>query len=111
DDRHFVAHLAPGGVLPLAFDRTIVRFGAGPTTYEVVLELLDPPFGDVAADGPADAGGLSAATREPATLTRDQRIVVLTLAEHALRRTGSGPSSLPTSAEAGRRVGWSERKF
>ena len=43
-DRLFVAHLAPGGVIPIVFDRTHVRFGAGPTTYEVLLELQEPPF-------------------------------------------------------------------
>lgn len=110
EHNHFVAHLSPGGVLPLAFDRTLVRFGAGPTTYEIQLELVDPPF-DAVDDGSTTETGLSAPTRQPFTLTRDQRLVVLALAEHALARTGSGPSSLPTSAEAGRRVGWSERKF
>lgn len=112
DERgHFTAHLAPGGVLPLVFDRTYVRFGAGPTTYEVQLVLPDPPFAPVDADEPVDDGELSATTRAPAHLTPDQRVLVLALAEHALRRTGSGPSVLPTSADAARRVGWTERKF
>lgn len=111
DDGHFVAHLAPGGVLPLVFDRTYIRFGAGPTTYEVQLRLPDPPFAPVPVDDPVDDGQLSATTRALTHLTPDQRVVVLALAEHALRRTGSGPSVLPTSAEAARRVGWSERKF
>lgn len=111
EDNHFVAHLAPGGVLPLVFGRTYVRFGAGPTTYEIQLVLPDPPFSAVDVDEPVDEGELSATTRSPAHLTPDQRIVVLSLAEHALRRTGSGPSALPTSADAARRVGWTERKF
>lgn len=111
EDNHFVAHLAPGGVLPLVFDRTNVRFGAGPTTYEIQLVLPDPPFSAVDPDEPADETELSATTRSPARLTPDQRLVVLALAEHALRRTGSGPSTLPTSADAARRVGWTERKF
>lgn len=111
EHNHFVAHLAPGGVLPLVFDRTYARFGAGPTTYEIQLVLPDPPFSAVAVDDVVDEGELSATTRSPAHLTPDQRIVVLALAEHALRRTGSGPSSLPTSGDAARRVGWTERKF
>lgn len=111
EQNHFVAHLAPGGVLPLVFDRTYARFGAGPTTYEIQLVLPDPPFSAVAVEEAIDEGELSATTRSPAHLTPDQRIVVLALAEHALRRTGSGPSSLPTSGDAARRVGWSERKF
>lgn len=114
-DNHFVAHLAPGGVLPLVFDRTYLRFGAGPTTYEIQLVLSDPPFSAVGAEELEEEGvpadGLGAPTRSVARLTPDQRLVVLALAEHALNRTGSGPSALPASAEAARRIGWSERKF
>lgn len=117
DERgHFVAHIAPGGVLPLAFDRTYLRFGAGPTTYEILILLPDPPFEPVDLDADLgddedDGTGLAAETRTPARLTPDQRIVVLALAEHAMQRTGSGPSPLPTSADAARRIGWPERKF
>jgi hypothetical protein len=112
DDRsQFVAQLAPGGVVPLAFDRTHVRFGAGPTTYEIQLVLPDPPFAAISAAEADEDSGLSDPTQVPAALTEDQRLVVLSLAEHALRRSGSGASSLPTSGEAARRVGWSERKF
>ncbi|HWJ61379.1 MAG TPA: hypothetical protein VNS19_05370 [Acidimicrobiales bacterium] len=112
DERnHLVAHLAPGGVLPLAFDRCYVRFGAGPTTYEVQLVLSDPPFAAAGPGGDEEDDDLAATTRSPARLTADQRVVVLALAEHALGRTGSGPSTLPASAEAARRVGWSEKKF
>ncbi len=113
-----VAHIAPGGVLPVVFDRCYIRFGAGPTTYEVQLVLSDPPFGAARTDDGAEPDdeddhhdGLAAATRSPARLTADQRLLVLALAEHALRRTGSGPSPLPASAEAARRIGWSDRKF
>lgn len=112
DERgHFVAQLAPGGVVPLAFDRTHVRFGAGPTTYEIQLVLPDPPFTTIAGADVVEESGLSETTQVPATLTDDQKLVVLSLAEHALRRSGSGASSLPTSGEAARRVGWPERKF
>ena len=58
-----------------------------------------------------EESGLSETTQVPATLTDDQKLVILSLAEHALRRSGSGASSLPTSGEAARRVGWPERKF
>lgn len=111
EQSQFVAHVAPGGVVPLVFDRTYVRFGAGPTTYEVQLVLPDAPFAPATTDDEADASGMTESTRVPAHLTPDQRAVVLALAEHALVRTGSGPSVLPTSADAARRLGWSERKF
>ena len=112
---NFVAHIAPGGVLPIVFDRTRLRFGAGPTTYEIQLVLPDPPFSIVdetdaiaETDDPSDLAEL---TRAPAVLTPIQRVVVLSLAEHALQRHGSGPSPLPTSGEAARRLGWTEKKF
>ncbi|QGG93631.1 hypothetical protein [Actinomarinicola tropica] len=111
EQSQLVAHVAPGGVVPLVVQRTRVRFGAGPTTYEVLLVLPDAPFTTSDDAVPRDDGDLSTTTRAPAVLTPDQRIVVLALAEHALGRTGSGPSALPTSADAARRVGWSERKF
>lgn len=107
----FSAHIAPGGVLPLVFERMRLRFGAGTTTYEIRLELTDPPFTAATDDEDGLDADLGAPTRMPVTLTPDQRLVVLALAEHAFHRTGSGPSPLPTSAEAGSRVGWSERKF
>lgn len=111
DQSQLVAHLAPGAVVPLVVERTCIRFGAGPTTYEVLLVLPDAPFTSARVDQPIEEGELSATTRVPAHLTSDQRLVVLALAEHALRRTGSGPTTLPTSGEAARRLGWSERKF
>jgi len=111
EEGQLVAHLAPGAVVPLVVDRTYVRFGAGPTTYEVRLVLPDPPFRTARPDAVVEPGALSTPTRSPAELTPDQRLLVLALAEHALVRTGSGPSALPTSADAARRIGWSERKF
>lgn len=112
DDRNlFAAHISPGGVLPLVFEEARLRFGAGATTYEVHLEMSDPPFSAVDEADPAAEADLGAPTRIPVPLTPDQRLVVLALAEHAFHRTGSGPSPLPSNAEAGARVGWSERKF
>lgn len=110
---HFVAHLAPGGVLPLAFHKTHVRFGAGPTTYEIQLVMPHAPFDAIDVPDPVedDLDGMGATTRVPTALTPDQRLVVLALAEHAMRRNGSGPSTLPTSSAAARRIGWTERKF
>ena len=40
------AFLAPGAVLPLVFDDTVVRFTAGPTTYEFSIHMPDPAFVD-----------------------------------------------------------------
>ena len=91
---HFVAHLAPGGVLPLVFERTTVRFGAGPTTYEVDLVLVDPPFVASTVDGPTTSPP-SATTRAPSPSRPTSG------SWSCARRTrsaavGSGPSPLPT---------------
>lgn len=110
-DRLFVAHLAPGGVLPVVFSQTFVRFGAGSTTYEVVLASSTPPFRPAPSDRFVDGDALGATTRAPAQLSLDQRLLVLALAEHALLRSGTGPSPLPTSAAAAERLGWSVKKF
>lgn len=110
-DRLFVAHLAPGGVLPIVFDRSFVRFGAGATTYEFLVELAEPPFDPAPSDEIVDDDALGATTRTPADLTPDQRRLVLALAEPALRLAGTGPSALPTTADAAARLGWTTKKF
>ena len=107
-DGHFTAHLAPGGVLPLAFGRSFVRFGAGTTTYELQLMVTEPLFDPVDPPVPASSG---TTTKGPVVLTPDQHLLVVALAEHALGRKGSGPSVLPSTGEAAGRVGWTEKKF
>lgn len=104
----FTAHLAPGAVLPLVFEATVVRFGAGSTAYEFEIRLTEPPFEQI--DSVVD-DNIGATTMLPFTLTPDQRLVVLALAERSLARHGSGPSALPATSEAARRLGWTEKKF
>lgn len=110
ENSHFIAHLAPGGALPIVFNQSYIRFGAGPTTYELQLHLPEAPF-DPVDRVLVDDDQMGETTRLPATLTEDQRLLVLALAEHAMRRTGSGPSALPSSGEAAARLGWTEKKF
>jgi len=49
--------------------------------------------------------------RGPVSLSPDQKLLVLALAEHSLRRTGTGPTVLPATSDAARRVGWTEKRF
>ncbi len=54
-DGRLEAFLAPGGMLPLVFARTVVRCTAGPTTYEFSVLFDEPAFragriDDVSAD-------------------------------------------------------------
>lgn len=110
-ENHFVAHLGPGGVLPLAFDRSTVRFSAGTTSYELQVVLAEAPFERLAKTGTDSDDELAATTRGPVSLSPDQKLLVLALAEHSLRRTGTGPTVLPATSDAARRVGWTEKRF
>ena len=38
------AWLAPGAQLPIVFDKTVIWFTAGPTTYELSILVAEPPF-------------------------------------------------------------------
>lgn len=103
------AFLAPGAVLPIVFPETVVRFTAGPTTYEVGLHLEEPVFQAT----PMPVGGTVAAdtTIGRVSLTRDQHLMVLALAESALKSAGGASAVLPTSNQAAARLGWTTTKF
>jgi hypothetical protein len=101
------AFLAPGAVLPLVFDETVVRFTAGPTTYELAVRLPDPAF--VTSDVDENEHGDTTIGR--VVMTPDQLRLVLALAEPALRGTGRAGSTLPSSGEAAQRLGWTSTKF
>lgn len=99
--------LAPGASLPLLFRVTEVRFTAGPTSY---LLTLHQDRAAMAVAGTAhQLGGTT--TLQPATLTERQRAVVLALAEPSLLARSHVPSTIPSSAEAARRLGWKLSTF
>lgn len=106
------ARLAPEARLPVVFDRTMVRFVAGPTTYELELHLADPVFDSVPLPAELSSGlPFGSDTVGPVDLTEDQRLLVVALAEPVLRNEGSAAAAVPTSAEAARRLGWTITKF
>lgn len=106
-ERGVHAWLAPGGRMPVVFDTTQVRFTAGPTQYEFHLLLDNAPYmaerGDLHEDGATTIGRVA--------LTRDQRLMLVALAEGSLRRGAPGAAELPTSAMAAQRLGWGLKKF
>jgi hypothetical protein len=106
-DTRVQAWLAPGAHLPVVFPATLVRFTAGPTTYELALHLESAPFTVSAVERPADGR----TTLGRVILTEEQRLLVLALAEPALRQPGTGMSQLPSSAAAAERLGWPITKF
>lgn len=101
------AFLAPGAVLPIVFEATVVRFTAGPTTYELTVHLPDAAF--VGSDVGHDEHGDTTIGR--VTMTPDQLRLVLALAEPALAGNGRSGTALPSSADAARRLGWTITRF
>lgn len=103
------AWLGPGTHLPVVFPSTVVRFTAGRTSYAMSLYLSTPPFSGVRAE---HGGGTDAATTlGRVALTNDQRLLVLALAEPALRSEHGRSVTLPSSAEGAARLGWPITKF
>lgn len=103
------AWLAPRARLPLTLPRTVVTFTAGATSYDVDL-LLDSAAFDVVFDPTEQPFGTDT-TRGRLTLTRDQLLLVLVLAEPRLRAESRGPTLLPSAPEAAERLGWTVTKF
>jgi hypothetical protein len=101
------AWLPPGGRMPIVFASTIIRFTAGPTHYEVWMELSDAPYVSEAPDRVSDGS----TTIGRVVLTLDQRLLLVSLAEMALRRGAPGVAEIPTSANAAARLGWTLKKF
>ena len=97
------ALLSPGSSLPLTFAETVVRFSAGPTLYEVDLLLEGALYPSTSTSRDNLRGETTVGTLP---LTDDQRLLLVALAERALRRGTTGVTSLPSSAEAAERLGW-----
>ncbi|TDT18583.1 hypothetical protein BDK89_4207 [Ilumatobacter fluminis] len=101
------AFLAPGAALPLVFERTVVRFTAGPTTYEFTIRMADAAFQSVRVD--ETPGGDTTIGR--VAMTPDQLRLVLALAEPNLQGGGRPGTAMPSSAQAAERLGWTTTKF
>jgi hypothetical protein len=101
------AWLAPGARLPIVFARSSVWFTAGPTTYEFDIHLVDAPFSAAVPESPVDGSTTYGRT----SLTPEQRLMLVALAEPMLRRRARGAVNAPSSAEAAARLGWTITKF
>lgn len=101
------AWLAPGGTLPIVFPNMLVWFTAGPTTYEFEVHLEGAPFEPSVNETPGE--GLTTTGR--VSLTPDQRLLLIALAEPMLRRKVRGAATVPSSADAAARLGWPVTKF
>jgi hypothetical protein len=105
-DTGLQASLPPGSRLPL-FGPTTVVFTAGPTTYELDVNIasarpqLVPP-GEIP---------VGEQTLRPPDLTTAQRALIVALAEPLLLRDGTPTSAIPGSRAAADRLGWPLTKF
>jgi hypothetical protein len=104
------AWLAPGAQLPLVFERSVVWFTAGSTTYELDIVLDNPPFQAIAVRAES-SGGSGSTTVGRVVFTPDQKRLVLGLCEPMLRHGVRGRATIPSSAEAAARLGWSLTRF
>lgn len=103
------AWLAPGARIPLVFPATTLWFTAGPTTYEIDVNLDRSPYEAIEWRSEASSGGTT--TMDLVDLTPEQLRVVLALSEPVLQSAGNGSSQIPTSASAAERLGWTLNKF
>lgn len=99
--------LSPGARLPILFPQSVVWFTAGPTTYEIDIEVEAPVYSPtvhpVAESGETTMGRIS--------LTPDQKLLIIALAEDILRRGNRGAGAIPPSQAAAERLGWTITKF
>jgi len=101
------AALSPGAQFPLVVPHLAVRFTAGAMLYELNLYVDDPPLRPTIRHDTAGVG----TTIGVVPLTRDQRVLVVALAESALQEGGRGITRIPASATAAARLGWTDTKF
>jgi hypothetical protein len=99
--------LAPGGVVPLVLGPMTVRFAAGGTAYELIVEVqeVDPSVPQAAAI----ASGDTTIDAADMPLTSEQLLLLVALAESRLIK---GPGAeLPSNQDIIDRFGWTTTKF
>src|SRR5262249_28661251 len=103
---------APGARLPLVFERSVVWFTAGSTTYELDVLLSDPPFQPPPTlTSPSTATSTGTVTVGRMVFTANQKRLILALCEPMLRRGVRGVGGVPSSADAAARLGWPLTRF
>lgn len=101
------AWLAPGARLPIVFQTMHVLFSAGSTTYDFTIHAEADVYTTSLTAETSDAG----TTIMPVSLTPSQRLLILALAERVLAQPTAGRATVPSSAEAAARLGWSMTTF
>lgn len=100
------ARIAPGSVMPIAFDASTLRFEAGGTTYELSLDLVgmpEPtPDDDLAGPEGNDDDAQKTTTTADLPLTDDQFALLVALARPVM----AGADELPTNRHLAHGLGW-----
>jgi len=104
------AWLAPGARIPLALDRILVWFTAGPTTYDFEIILDDAAFVPVAQSF-VEQVPAAEMTVGRVSFTPDQKLLLVALCEGSLSFSRPGTSQIPSSAAAAARIGWTVTRF
>lgn len=112
-ERTVQAALAPGGRMPVVADILDIIFTAGRTVYDLTLvtrshRVEEPDDPDV---GVGFDSGVGEATAGRVSLNHAQRLLLLVLAEDALRGSAGGHGEIPTSMAAALRLGWTVPAF
>ena len=104
--------LAAGNVVSLTFKEAAIRFTAGATNYEILLDLAGSP-GEIDQDvSDSFTDELSPATVDQAQIpvVGGQRLLLVALAEQKLRNPHE-PIVLPSNKAIYRRLGWTSAGF
>ena len=111
DDKGLLqAWLAPGARIPLALNRILVWFTAGPTTYDFEIIVDNPAFAPVAPE-PVDQSHFGEMTVGRVSFTADQKLLMVALCEASLSPSHPGRTQIPSSAAAAARIGWTVTRF
>ncbi|MEP7016646.1 MAG: hypothetical protein ABI899_01345 [Actinomycetota bacterium] len=106
----FQAWIAPGARIPLALNRILVWFTAGPTTYDFEIVVDNPAFVSAATEPPpVDYSGEMTVGR--VSFTPDQKLLMVALCEGFLSRSYPGRGKIPSSAVVAARIGWTLTRF
>ncbi len=97
----------PGSPPALVVPTTSIVFTAGPTTYELRVELDGAPYQTVGRDDEP----VGETTIGVAAFTLSQKQLIVALAEPMLRREGTSLVEIPSSAAAAQRLGWATTRF
>jgi len=107
-----VSRLPPEAVAALSERSGLVRFDAGPSSYELGWALpgqdpMMPPVVEATDDTDADLTTQFGIV----SLNAEQKLMLTALAEKRLRDSSADPADLPANAGVAHRLGWSGKKL